>query len=206
MHNYLKYFVCLFTLVFSIIAFSQTELKSKIVDFYSYLPLENTSIYIENSTIGTISNTDGRFVLSVPLELENDTLVISSIGYKSFRILVSEFVNDDYSHFPSTIINAVASYAFPMDLEVSIGVRAMLDYETFQVSSFTAPESSDAPDFIRFNVHAEKNFNQYGALTVDVRNLTDADDLHVGYMFPGGGEAQRYESGRSFWIGWKYSL
>ncbi len=95
MHNYLKYFVCLFTLVFSINAFSQIELKSKVVDFYTYLPLENTSIYIENSTIGTISNTDGRFVLSVPQELENDTLVISSIGYKSFRILVSDFVNDE---------------------------------------------------------------------------------------------------------------
>ena len=31
----------------------------------------------------------------VPKRLENDTLVISSIGFKSFKILVSEFLNDE---------------------------------------------------------------------------------------------------------------
>jgi len=61
----------------------------------TYEPLENASIYIENSTIGSVSNTDGKFVLSVPQELVNDTLVISSIGFKSFRILVNDFVNDE---------------------------------------------------------------------------------------------------------------
>ncbi len=93
--NYLKCVFCLLLLVFSINAFSQIELKSKIVDFLSYEPLESASIYVDNSTIGSVSNADGRFVLSVPKELENDTLIISSIGYKSFRILVSEFVNNE---------------------------------------------------------------------------------------------------------------
>lgn len=94
-HSYLKHFFCLLLFVFSINAFAQTELKSKIVNFLTYEPMENASIYIDNSTIGTVSNTDGKFVLSVPQELENDTLVISSIGYKSFRTLVSDFVNDE---------------------------------------------------------------------------------------------------------------
>ncbi len=95
MHRFLKPVFCLLTLFFSIHAVSQTELKSKVVDFLTYEPLENASIYIENSTIGSVSNTDGRFVLSVPQELENDTLIISSIGYKSFRTLVSDFVNNE---------------------------------------------------------------------------------------------------------------
>ena len=75
--------------------FSQVELKSKIVDFTTYEPLENASIYIENSTIGSVSNVDGKFILLVPKRLENDTLVISSIGFKSFKILVSKFLNDE---------------------------------------------------------------------------------------------------------------
>ena len=95
MHNYLKHFYCLLLLVFSINTIAQTELRSKIVDFITYEPLESASIYIANSTIGSVSNTDGRFILSVPKELENDTLVISSIGYKSFKTLVSDFVNDE---------------------------------------------------------------------------------------------------------------
>ncbi len=93
--NYFKRFSYILFLICSLNAFSQVELKSKIIDFTTYEPLENASIYIENSTIGSVSNVDGKFVLSVPKRFENDTLVISSIGYKSFKILVSEFVNDD---------------------------------------------------------------------------------------------------------------
>ncbi len=95
MLRYLKQIYCLLLLGFSINAASQTELKGKVVDFTTYKPLVSASIYIDNSTIGSISNTDGRFVLSVPQELENDTLIISSIGYKSFKTLVRDFVNDE---------------------------------------------------------------------------------------------------------------
>ena len=70
---------------------AQRELKNKIVDFEKLLPLENANIYIQNSTIGTISNADGKFVLQVPKEYENDTLIISSIGYKSFKTAIPEF-------------------------------------------------------------------------------------------------------------------
>ncbi|SHG48258.1 carboxypeptidase-like regulatory domain-containing protein [Winogradskyella jejuensis] len=83
-----------FTLVFLFAAFfgfSQVEVKGKIVDFAQLLPIENASIYIKNTTIGTVSNSDGRFVLLVPNEHQNDTLVISSIGFKSFKVLVNEF-------------------------------------------------------------------------------------------------------------------
>jgi len=89
--NYLK---CLFSLVIVISgfsAFAQTELKSKISDFGTYAPIESASIYIENTTIGTISNTDGNFALLVPDRFKNDTLVISSIGYKSFRTAIPDF-------------------------------------------------------------------------------------------------------------------
>lgn len=75
--------------------FAQTELKSRIVDFNTFMPVPSASVYVENSTIGTISNLDGNFALVVPAEFASDTLVISSIGYKSFKTPVSEFVNDE---------------------------------------------------------------------------------------------------------------
>ena len=74
-------------------AFSQTEIKSKVSDFLTFLPIENANVYIKNTTIGTISNTDGKFVLQVPQEHVNDTLIISSIGYQSFKTVISEFDN-----------------------------------------------------------------------------------------------------------------
>ena len=79
----------LFILAFS--ATAQIEIKSKIIDFTSFEPVESASIYVQNSTVGTISNVDGKFVLLVPRELENDTLIISSIGYKSFKSVVKNF-------------------------------------------------------------------------------------------------------------------
>ncbi len=81
-----------FTLLLSFSSIhSQTEIKSKIVDFMSMMPIESASIYIQNTTIGTMSNVDGKFVLLVPEEHDADTLVISSIGYKSFKTPVNEF-------------------------------------------------------------------------------------------------------------------
>lgn len=84
---------CFLFSVSTIIA--QTELKNKVVDFSTLLPIESASVYIKNTTIGTVTNQDGKFVLQVSKELENDTLIISSIGYKSFKIPVNEFDNSE---------------------------------------------------------------------------------------------------------------
>ncbi len=73
------------------IAQSEIELKNTVVDFLTFAPIESASVYVKNTTIGTITNTDGNFVLVVPRSLENDTLIISSIGYKSFKTPISEF-------------------------------------------------------------------------------------------------------------------
>ncbi|WP_053977399.1 carboxypeptidase-like regulatory domain-containing protein [Mangrovimonas xylaniphaga] len=74
-------------------SFAQKELKNKIVDFATLMPVESASIYVQNTTIGTVSNADGKFVLLVPNEFAKDTLVISSIGYKSYKVPVGEFDN-----------------------------------------------------------------------------------------------------------------
>lgn len=92
-HNKLKNLLVFILCVCSTALFSQTELKNKILDFTTLMPLESASIYVKNTTIGTVSNADGRFVLQVPSEFSKDTLIISSIGYKSFKITVEEFDN-----------------------------------------------------------------------------------------------------------------
>src|SRR5688572_24490933 len=71
--------------------FSQTEIKNSVLDAETFQPLESASVYVKNTTIGTITNTDGKFVLVVPERYQSDTLVISSIGYKSYKVPVNEF-------------------------------------------------------------------------------------------------------------------
>jgi hypothetical protein len=90
-HRYVNFFLSLFIGFFCMNAIGQTELKNKVVDFLTYMPIESASVYVQNSTVGTISNADGKFVLSVPIAFANDTLVISSIGYKSFKTTIADF-------------------------------------------------------------------------------------------------------------------
>ena len=91
--KFINYSILFALSLFSLFGHSQVELKNKVLDFGTLLPIESTNIYIQNTTIGTISNTDGKFVLFVPKQHETDTLVISSIGYKTFKTQVNEFDN-----------------------------------------------------------------------------------------------------------------
>ncbi|WP_054851746.1 carboxypeptidase-like regulatory domain-containing protein [Olleya sp. ITB9] len=86
--------VIIILLLFGCFSFGQTELKNKVVDFMTMMPIENASVYVQNTTIGTITNADGKFVLLVPKEFENDSIVVSSIGFKSFKTTVDQFDND----------------------------------------------------------------------------------------------------------------
>jgi len=90
-YHYVKQLFAVSMGLFSLAAVAQTEISSKIVDFQTYLPIESASIYIQNTTVGTVSNSDGKFVLQVPREFENDTLVISSIGFKSYKTPLEGF-------------------------------------------------------------------------------------------------------------------
>ena len=92
-HFTLKHFSLLFVFFIGTTTFAQTELKGKVADFLTFQPIESASVYIENTTIGSITNADGNFVLKVPQQHLQDTLVISSIGYKSFKVVISEFEN-----------------------------------------------------------------------------------------------------------------
>ncbi len=101
-------------LLISLSAFSQKELKNKVVDFINLLPIENASIYIQNTTIGTITNADGKFALNVPKEFEKDTLVVSSIGFKSYKTPVDQFDNtldvfleEDVASLDEVVLEAV---------------------------------------------------------------------------------------------------
>src|SRR5690554_2638110 len=74
-------------------SFAQTELKGKVADFMTYMPIESASVYIKNTTVGSITNVDGKFALRVPEANLADTLVISSIGFKSFEMVIDQFEN-----------------------------------------------------------------------------------------------------------------
>ena len=70
---------------------AQIELKNTVLDTLDSFPIGSASVYIKGTTIGTVTNIDGNFVLQVPKEHESDTLIISSIGYSTYKSKISEF-------------------------------------------------------------------------------------------------------------------
>lgn len=89
-----KYILFVLFLCHTFQVMAQIEIKNKVTDFATFAPIEGASIYVDGTTVGSISNSDGNFVLNIPQRMAKDTLVISSIGYRSYKTTVEEFDND----------------------------------------------------------------------------------------------------------------
>lgn len=71
------------------------SISGKIIDHQTNNPIPYVNIGILGSYIGTSSNDQGEFQLSVPHELRNTQIVFSSIGHKTKIVLMDEIKNSE---------------------------------------------------------------------------------------------------------------
>jgi len=183
---------------------AQKEISSTVSDFLTFAPIESANIYIKNSTIGTISNADGKFVLQVPEEHIGDSLIISSIGYKSFKTTIEEFdgsegvfLEEDIAALDEVVVtaetrpdtgNGVVLKALE-ELEYNLPENAYLlkgflrhkernkkEYRWLIESAFTVYDSSYATSPTR---HLKINIDQ----TRKSYDLRDVDSLFAYYSY-----------------------
>jgi hypothetical protein len=64
--------------------------SGKIVDSETKDPVAFANIYLEGSSIGTVSNLDGEFILKVPLSKAEEKITISFVGYKTQELASEE--------------------------------------------------------------------------------------------------------------------
>lgn len=89
-------------------------IQGRIIEKLSDIPLAYVNIGIVGKGVGTVSDTKGMFTLSIPASLQDETLRVSMIGYKSREFKVSEFIakiNNDYNIFlepDATLIEEIA--------------------------------------------------------------------------------------------------
>lgn len=78
-------------------AYTQTDstlfyqVKGEIVDKSTADPVPSASIFIEGSSVGTVANMEGEFVLKIPRSYMNESVVISSMGYESLVVGIDQF-------------------------------------------------------------------------------------------------------------------
>ena len=69
--------------------FSQHVLSGKVYDFNTGAILPSVSIYINNSSKGTTTNTNGEFVLD-NISVSNFDIVASCVGYETFSVSITK--------------------------------------------------------------------------------------------------------------------
>lgn len=70
---------------------SYHPVQGKIVDIRTGNPIIFANIYLAGTNIGTVSNSEGEFIIKIPLFIENKILIISSIGYKNKELSFDQF-------------------------------------------------------------------------------------------------------------------
>jgi hypothetical protein len=83
------------TLILSVLASDSVNSQSHLItgrvyDDRSHEPLAFASVSIAGKPMGTVTNGNGEFDFYIPEECKNDSLIISHVGYKSFREKISE--------------------------------------------------------------------------------------------------------------------
>lgn len=73
---------------------SYQNISGKVTNHSAKISLPYASIGIRGKHVGTISNLDGEFALTLSSENSKDTLVVSYVGFKNFEIPVSEILNN----------------------------------------------------------------------------------------------------------------
>ena len=71
-------------------------ITGKVFDERSHEPLGFASVSIAGKPVGTVTNAAGEFDFYIPEEYKNDSLIISHVGYKSFRDKIDRLPKEVY--------------------------------------------------------------------------------------------------------------
>ena len=89
----IRYLMLIFLTSISIL--SQTMITGKVVDKNTNELLVGTNVYISGSKIGAVTNEYGEFALNVPEDLTKGVLVVTFLGYKTFKKELTFDVDND---------------------------------------------------------------------------------------------------------------
>jgi hypothetical protein len=83
-------FFSFFLITSSLFAQEAIKVTGKVYDADSQNPLSYVHVGIQNSSIGTITNSIGQFELNIPQKYQEDSISVSSVGYKSFACAIPQ--------------------------------------------------------------------------------------------------------------------
>ncbi len=67
-----------------------TAVRGTVINSETHQPVVFASVFIEGTHMGTVANSNGKFLIKIPLKYSNKRLGFSSIGYKTNFVSASE--------------------------------------------------------------------------------------------------------------------
>tara|TARA_R110000868_G_scaffold156380_1_gene383219 strand:+ start:4170 stop:5576 length:1407 start_codon:yes stop_codon:yes gene_type:complete len=90
----MKKLLIIYQLFFVSLLYGQEPIKGTIVNLDTNIPVGDANIYINNTSIGTISNEDGQFVLMVPEKFKYENFLFSALGFETQKRELFELQKD----------------------------------------------------------------------------------------------------------------
>lgn len=75
-------------------ATNQGSVNGRVVDARTHEAIGYASVTLSESKISNVTNSEGTFMINLPVENTNDTLVISTIGYEPQKVAVNDIKRD----------------------------------------------------------------------------------------------------------------
>lgn len=136
----------------------------KVIDRDQKEALPFSSISVLKRNIGTISNIDGDFEMKIPDTTPDDTVVVSCLGYKQFRLPVREINNAALTILlqPTTfqLREIMITYISPQDILSRIVSKIALNYPQ---------EPEIMTSFYREVLKQDKNYIDVAEAVMDIR-------------------------------------
>jgi len=160
-------------LVNSIIVNAQLTIKGKVYDLKTNTAISEAHISIKNSSLGTISNLEGEFIINIPKEFQKSSLLLSHLGYENKEIRFDLFNNNSVILLKPVLteLNEVVIFSLKNSLTADKVIRKAFNYYT--------DNFPDKPYISKgFLRHVEKNKKEYKWLIESA--ITMHDNSRVG--------------------------
>ncbi len=158
---------------------SYFPVQGKIVDIRTGNPIIFASVYLAGTNIGTVSNSEGEFLLKIPLFIENRSIVISSIGYRNLELSFDELDPE---------FNTVRLEPSPIPIEevtiINRDARELIQQALRRIPENYSQEPVMLTSFYRETIKQNRNYVAVAEAVLDgykssYSNLADMDRVKI---------------------------
>ncbi|MBK8946028.1 MAG: TonB-dependent receptor [Ignavibacteriae bacterium] len=193
----MKHFILIFHFFTSLIFSQHLEISGTILDGKTKLPLSSANVFLQNYKIGVASDIDGKFKILSQYD-ENDSLIISYIGYETQKISLKDFNKSDKTielawvdyKLQSVVVSAIISdekkspISFSKikkkEIEENYSVQDVPEYLSYLPSTTFYSESGNG---IGYNYLSIRGFDQR-RISVSVNGIpqNDPEDHNIYWL------------------------